>query len=150
MIEKILRSASPEHPITIEFKKGIEDIEDYPETHMRANVIGLHESHSDPEIVKVTFDYEPHERYNAAFETANYYDKNQNPTLTAKEAGFYSAISTNHMMLESLDDMMSLFDEGPKKALYSEFLTSEPASYIHWLEDKVIALTDALEKQNKR
>lgn len=79
----------------IEFTKRIEDWECYADPHMRARVTGYRynpDGDTDPDqiIHEVFFDFSEFAEYNKRYEQNNYWDKNGNPTLTAREAGCYT------------------------------------------------------------
>jgi hypothetical protein len=78
----------------IEFKKGIEGHEVYAEPGMKGLVTEVRKF--DDDVFKVTVYYAPFEDHNKNFEKANYYDKHGSPTLTAREAGFYSVKEDIH------------------------------------------------------
>lgn len=95
----------------IVFQKGAEDLEAYPEEGMKARVKGLRMTH-DGDVVELVVDYTEFEDYNERFESANYYDDNGNPTLTARESGFYEQRETLYIDGWSLNwDKMFLVDE---------------------------------------
>jgi hypothetical protein len=70
------------------FNKGIEDLEAYPETGMRATVIGFSVERDD--VGKVRVSYKKFDEYNKQFESSNYYDAQGKPVLTARESGNYN------------------------------------------------------------
>ena len=74
--------------IIVEFNKGIEDFESSIDNGMRAVVSRIDNSDSY-DCAKVYFDLKPFELYNDGFAQFNYYDKNDVPVLSAKEAGEY-------------------------------------------------------------
>lgn len=76
----------------IEFIKDVEDLECYPETGMRATVLGYTAIHDN--LGKLLVSYAKFDQYNAALEAHNYYDKNGEPRLTAREAGCYTETET--------------------------------------------------------
>jgi hypothetical protein len=70
------------------FKKGIEDHEVYAEPGMLAKVTSVRRIEED--LFSVSVSYSPFEEHNKNFELANYYDAQGVPSITAREAGFYS------------------------------------------------------------
>lgn len=78
----------------VEFTRGIEDWECYADQFMRARVTGYrYNPHNDTEpseiIHELFFDFSEFEEHNLKYEQNNYWDKNGNATLTAREAGYY-------------------------------------------------------------
>lgn len=78
----------------IEFTKKIEDWECYADQYMRARVIGYrYNAHNDTvpseQVHELFFDYSEFDEHNQKYEQNNYWDKNGNATLTAREAGYY-------------------------------------------------------------
>jgi len=74
--------------ITVEFLPGVADLECYAETGMRAVIVSCRDVDND--VFRMGFDFRPFDAHNAALESANYYDKNGIPSLTARESGFYN------------------------------------------------------------
>jgi hypothetical protein len=77
----------------IEFTAGVADLEVYAEEGMKARVKGFRLI-CEGEVVEMVVDYSEFEKHNEGFESANYYDDNGNPILTAREAGFYEPRDT--------------------------------------------------------
>lgn len=111
--------------------------EDYPEAGMRAKLLS---ATSDGDgIIIVTVDYTPFEAHNATLESANYFDARGNPTLTAREAGFYTPVEKLHFSEEEVfETFFRLLDENSDK-LYQQFLTEAVTgeSYTIWLEKQL-------------
>lgn len=78
----------------IEFNKKVEDLEAYPEKGMRATVLSCDVSREDEDLIKVTVSYAKFDEYNKQFESSNYYDKDGNPVLNARQAGVYKETET--------------------------------------------------------
>ena len=128
------------HPV-IEFKKGIEDLETYAEPGMRARVTGA--VFESDQSVKLWIDYSEFDTFNQALEQANYYDKKGNPTLTARQAGFYTPLSTYHFEQQDNADSYFCVVEDASLKLYERYkqFAKVPRedggrawSYVQWLE----------------
>jgi hypothetical protein len=91
----------PEYKDThIEFKKGAEDWEIYPESGMRAVLIGARPDHDG--VIRLSVDYYVWSSRNLEFESANYWDKSvpARACLTARQAGFYNQQDTIYVMAD--------------------------------------------------
>lgn len=74
------------------FNDKINDYEDYPEEGMKARILSVsfdRNSHVADRTHRIEFDYSVHDAHNLVRETANYYDADSVPCLTARQAGFY-------------------------------------------------------------
>ena len=115
--------------LTIQFRAGIEEAEDYAAPGMRANIIAVDDPDADG-VFKVTFDFGPFESHNAALEKRVYYLRGVSGH-TAREAGCYHAIdryyfgSDDDLPFEVIGDLRAWRD-----------YQSEPRSmpYVEWLE----------------
>jgi hypothetical protein len=119
----------------VEFKKGIEDIESYAESGMRARLVGVSSNKHEKELVDLKVDYSEFDPFNQKFEKANYYDKNGLATLTARQAGYYE--STDSFCFELKEDSNRYFEvvESDSLRLYDRYKTAgESVSYVQWLE----------------
>ena len=128
---------------TIQFEEKAEDLECYPEKNMRAKVLSVKLSNPSPDphnvVYAVKVDYTDFDDFNRQFETANYYDKNQKPTLNARDAGYYTPVETLYLS----DEVYGLWNEifkivGDKANKLVETYNAEAPnmSYIEWLESK--------------
>lgn len=123
------------HPV-VEFRKGIEDIESYAESGMRARVVGTTEILGKD--IKLSFDFSEFDDFNKAFEQSNYYDKKGKPTLTAREAGFYKGVETYFFEAQDETDMYFEVVESWGLQLYERYKASgEACSYVQWLEARI-------------
>ncbi len=123
----------------VTFTTGIEDKEDYAEGGMRARVLSATTPHADG-VLQITFDFEEFAQHNVAFEKSTYYDKQSNPVLTAREAGFYRP--QDHMyfdLSEELGNLMVFEDDAAVKLFQSYKAENSGVSYVSWLERKVLA-----------
>lgn len=119
----------------VTFRKEIENKEGYAELGMRARVVGAKEK---VDVVSLTFDFSDFEEHNKTLESTNYYDKSGNPTLTAREAGYYKPQESYYFdTSESPADFFD-YESESRTALYKRFKASgATCSYVSWLEDLV-------------
>ncbi len=125
-------------PVVV-FSKSIEDAETYPEPGMRARVTGVLSVDADEDLLKIAVDYGEFDSFNRPFESANYYDKQGNPTLTAREAGYYKPNDTLYL---SLSEEIGCFRvvEDARTALYQTYLDGGGSgTYLEWLENQVLS-----------
>lgn len=137
------------HPV-VEFLSEIEHQEGYAEKGMRGRLISAGE---DFGMVVLTVDVGEFADFNRSLESANHYDKDGVPRLTAREAGMYPESGHERVYLasdqasgidesfdESFDEVFRVLD-AEALALYQEYqrLGSE-LSYIAWLEQQVLKL----------
>lgn len=124
-------------PVAIEFKECAEDLEAYVEPKMRAHVISVKVGPDDIAVLKV--DYSAYDEFNKAFETANYFDKNGNPTLTARESGDYNLQEDLYVSAsEELDPILTALPS-VSAHLLDEYRASGQSSYVRWLEEQLVA-----------
>lgn len=124
-------------PLAVEFKKRVEDFEGYAEAGMRAHLKAL--NHRDDDEVSLEFDYSAFDEHNKLLESANYYDKNQQPTLTAREAGYYTGGDDFYVTTEQDTDLIFTVLSDSQSALIQEFTASNAGSYVQWLEQQLLA-----------
>ena len=131
----------------ITFKKGCEDLESYCEAGMKAKITGIvlermEEKEADL-VYKITLDYSQFDDYNKNFETANYYDNNGNPTLTAREAGFYHIQDTLYLGSDNIWPWSNYFDvehDSTSNRMferYSRRTMDTDLTYLKWLETQL-------------
>lgn len=120
--------------VAIEFKKAALDWEQYPETAMRAHMTNGRITDADDEVGCINFDYSKFDEFNKKFESTNYFDKNQVPCLTAREAGLYKLVDPIYVMLT--DDPNTYLQAVAVSDLYKQYLNekSEGQTYVDWLE----------------
>jgi len=134
-LKKLLSSG----PIAIEFEDGIEELENYPESGMRAHLMDVSIRHDDVAVLKVN--YAAFDAHNQALETANYWAPGDGgATLTAREAGHYT-VDDEHYVSAS-DDLKSLLSliSNEKTQLINEFLSSGKDNYVQWLEEQLLVM----------
>lgn len=129
-------------PIAVEFGARIEDQESYPEPGMRAYATGYSPVESD--VCRIQFDFGAFDEHNKALEKPNYYDKNGEATLTAREAGEYEPQGV--VYFTPTDEMSPWFSLLPTAslALFTEYLKAKESGmalpYVGWLEAQVLVL----------
>jgi hypothetical protein len=132
-------------PLVIEFGEKIETLEAYPDAKMRAHLVSVVLQQPD-DVAVLSVDYSAFDEFNKAFEQSNYFDKGGQPTLTARQAGYYRLQDNLYVMAD--DDLeagiLSLLPTN-SLALFNEFLSSGQASYVSWLEEKLLAARAPLE-----
>jgi hypothetical protein len=126
----------------VTFSEGVLDKEGYAEAKMRARIVGA--SADSDGMVKLKFSFVEFADFNLPFESANYYDKNHRPVLTAREAGFYKDEDVYYFDKdEKIKDVMSL-ESDRRLDVYMSYQSSGEerggASYIQWLEDRLLEL----------
>lgn len=129
----------------IQFKKDIEICETYAESDMKATIIGI-SLDTSIDVVKVHVNYSKFDDHNRLHESSNYYDyenyeKNKNPCLTARQAGYYKVDEELYFDLgQKVEEMFKILSTN---FIYEEYLTSKKneQSYVQWLEEKVSQLS---------
>lgn len=125
-------------PLAIELGAGVVELEAYAEPKMRAHLIAVDLQRDDVAVLKV--DYSAFDDFNKAFEQANYYDAQGNPTLTAREAGEYAPQEDLYVMAsDDLQVQMLAILPSDSQALIEEFKGSGHANYVRWLEEQLAA-----------
>lgn len=124
--------------IVVTFKKAILDQENYIEPKMRGRIISSLIKHDD--CIEMIVDFTEFDEFNKQFESANYYDKDQNPTLTARQANFYNMTNEKMYFMINQDVGESLEIEQNARIKLFEKFTSEHSSktYVQWLEDQLV------------
>ncbi len=125
-----------ERPV-VTFKPRIEEKESYAEESMRARILGFSIGKNSG-VIELHVDFEEFASHNAQFESDNYYDANRQPTLTARQAGFYKPQDGIYFdPAELVEDFFTV----NASSLHEKYLTSGAAcSYVEWLEQKVVEL----------
>lgn len=127
----------------VEFLPKIEDYEWYAEGGMRATIVGFVVQDDDPTdtVIKVQVSFAKFDDYNRRFESANYYDKNGNPCLNAREANMYHVEDWCYMGNDAAN-LMKPLDEGTANlvALFAIDKEKQPhITYVQWLETLALA-----------
>ena len=129
---------------TVKFLNKIEEMEVNADPNQRARILSITGEDLDSEdkcehVYIVTFDYSEFEEYNKKFASANFYDKNENPTLTAHEAGVYTQHEKAYFGSPDIwpfEDYFALLDDRTS-ALIEKFKQSDETDYVTWLENQV-------------
>lgn len=127
-------------PVNVEFVKDAMDYaEAYPEGGMRATVLDI--TTDDEDVLRLHLSFEAFDEYNKAFESHNYFDRDGQPTLTARDAGYYSV--KDHVYVMAGDDISTYFTLMGTSAskLHQQYLDEcgdKGITYVQWLEAKVL------------
>lgn len=122
----------------VTFQGSVGDLESYAEAGMRARILSATNDGAD--CVKLMFDFEEFDGHNRAFESANYYDKNKVPCLTAREAGYYKP--QEKLYFAPTDDIETymVFEDSAALGLFDEFKAQGVSgTYVQWLESQLLA-----------
>lgn len=124
--------------------------EGYAEVHMRARVVSVVED-SSMGCFQLTVNFEEFDAYNQQFETASYFDENQVPRLTAREAGCYKPVDWMYVSLDgelcgfTVEDSSSAAAYSSSIAQYQRYKASGSSlAYVQWLEGEVARLLAVL------
>lgn len=128
---------------TIQFTSKIEYMEAYPEKGMRGRIVSIDEqdTHMDDledHVYKILFDYSEFDDFNKSLESSNYYDRNGNACLTAREAKWYKpqeVIYFGSPELWPFEDYFTILDDR-QNALLTRFKESGATNYVEWLESQ--------------
>lgn len=123
----------------ISFTEGVLDFEGYLEPGMRARLVAARE---DGELIHLHLDFSEFEAFNQGFETANYYDSHGNPTLTARQAGYYPKNHRDDLIVDPALRMeyFGRIDSDASIALYAEYRRcGSEKLYVQWLEEQLLA-----------
>lgn len=123
----------------VTFGQGITKLEEiYPEPGMRARILRFEKE--DYGSVKVHFEFDEFLSHNTPFESANYFDKAGQPTLTAQEAGFYRPTEEIYFMVDDALDGLIAVESDAASALFESYRAEDSTlTYLQWLEAKVLA-----------
>ena len=125
--------------VDVEFVKGVEDLECYPEPGMRATITGVIPKHDD--VLELRVSYLKYDDFNIRFESSNYYDGDHQPVLTAREAGYYSLKESLYVMAD--DDVSKFMTFLNHNELFETWNASlKEVSYVAWLENRVRQLEE--------
>ena len=103
---RVLMQALADRGAVIEFGPHVgRDVDVYAEPGMRARLKGFR-FHEVYECEVATFDFSEFEEHNRPLEKAGWYDKDGNPTLTAREAGFYKPQDTMYVNLDDIGNIV--------------------------------------------
>lgn len=124
----------------IQFGPRSEELEDYCEDKIRAKVLSVKKDGND--VFKMKVDYGIFSDYNMNHETHNYYNRNHEPILSARQAGFYKDIDEIYLPLPEEVDWsryFQLIDQKTNNIISAYLMTAkEDQSYIDWLEEQFL------------
>lgn len=128
----------------VQFNQGILDAEDYAEPGMRARIVAITPKNG---CYKFRFDFAAFDAYNRHLETANFYDKDGDPCLTARESGHYEDMSDYYLNApETWPDWFCVIEDeaGPQQLLADYFRSRKNGqTYTMWLEQQLLAMKTA-------
>jgi len=94
--------------VTIEFKDKISELETEFDPRMRTKILNIRIEHND--LIVLTLCDTEWSTYNDTFAARDYFDKQNVPCLTAKEAGYYKPTTSLYVMAtDSPEDLFSIF-----------------------------------------
>lgn len=132
--------------IDVEFLASVEALEGYAEPHMRATIVDA-EDYGDS-TVRIKLSYAKYDEYNRQFESANYFDRNQNPVWTAREAGHYNV--DDHIFVMDTDKFDTLFKELKDTRLFDQYTAAcTGESYVAWLEGQLTSANAYIKSVNE-
>lgn len=114
---------------------------DYIEVGMKAKILAINDADAEVTILKI--DLEPFDEVNRPLETACYYDANQNPRLTAREAGCYSPQMEIYAgPLSEIEEWVKIDHDGAVRDLLKDFEATRQGeeTYLAWLERQVLVI----------
>jgi len=122
---------------------NVDELESYAEAGMRARIERVERGQDD--VIRLHLDYTEFEAYNQAFESANYFDKDGQATLTARQAGHYKPQDVVYVSASCLLGDLFVFETGPGHALFQRWMEQgEGRSYMKFLEDQLFQLDPSL------
>lgn len=129
---------------TVQFTSSIEDMEAYPENGMRARIVSITTRYTNVADINdhlyiIKFDYSEFDEFNKRFESSNYYDKNGNAILTARQANMYTVTEEIYFgspKLYPFEQYFKVIDQA-RNTLIDQFKVSGATDYVQWLEDQL-------------
>lgn len=128
----------------VEILPGVLEHEvDYIEPGMLARIKSIEQKH---DYTVVTMDTTEFEERNRPLETFNYYDKNGDPTLSAREAGKFNLIDKQYFPnVDQYPEIFTIHSSGREhQKLAQAFAQREDKTqtYLDWCEKELIRLWD--------
>lgn len=136
-ISDLLAYLAQGHRPVVTFQNKCGDLESYAEIGMRARILSGFVSRDG--VAKLKMDFEEFDAHNKPFETFTYYDKDGEPRLNARQAGFYKPQEDLYFMPESdIADYLSI--EGEQScALFEQYKAAQAdTTYVQWLEQQLV------------
>ncbi len=129
---------------TVRFTKKIEDSGAYFEQNMKARLVEIQDEHTN--MCAFVFDIASFKQYNQALETADYYDENGEPCLTATQSNNApNKVEDIYFMYE--DDVADWFDivDDDTSVLFNHYKCNPAGkTYTQWLEERVLKLEESV------
>lgn len=126
----------------VEILPGMEEHEvDYLEPGMLMRITRIDEREEDFTVVH--YDVSEFEDRNRPLETANYYDKNGSPCLTAREAGHFKPKDTAYLPgIDSYGKLFKVADSEGAERLAEAFAQRDDKTmtYLAWCEKEIMRL----------
>lgn len=147
-LSRLVGGASGCEGMAVEFHGDVEGQETCIDTGMRGRVVGV--SSDDGGLMRVLVSLSEFDSFNQPFERPDYYDKDGNPTLTARQAGCFPSNGIETLYVSADDDIALIcrpVDSG-SAALMTEFLASGARSYVQWLEAQLNVAREPKEAPN--
>jgi hypothetical protein len=122
---------------------SIEDLESYAEPGMRARILGASVNRDD--VLRLHVDFDEFDAHNASLESSNYYDKEGQARLTARQAGFYKP--QDDLYFTPSDPcawFMALVDEPALQIMDRWQRDGQGLRYTAFLEQEVLRLEGLL------
>lgn len=147
-----LLQAACSRKASIEFLRG-DEAGDYAEPGMKAQMLSIEivEDSLDPavQVWKVRLDYSVFDGHNKKLESADYFDSNRVPCLTAREAGMYRPIDWLYINSESMGDFFRILPEKTEVDVILSLITENIQSKVSALGESsdvpaVVALKQVL------
>ena len=142
--------------VSIEFRQDCLNWEGYEEPGMRARICGAPREPNSDGVFQVSISFKEFDEFNKQFESSNYYDtnyydRNRQPTLTAREAGYYTETTKMYLgMDDPMDGYFVVLDDLPLYALYQQHIqdggTKSYVQFLEWLVSAVIVDSQVREK----
>lgn len=112
----------------------LSDYESILEPKQRGRLTAVKFKHDD--ILVFTVDLTDFEEFNKQFESNTYFDKNHNPVLSVREAGFYESVTELYAMPDG--EFPGEVEESERLRVHDQWKKSgSTASYVQWLEDQL-------------
>lgn len=120
----------------IEFTKEIEESDYEPNAGMRCKVISYNDCKDGTALL--TCNFNEFRKYNKSFAEANFYDKNDKPTLKWFDTVYYPVDGIYSYYVDTTDKYELLFNIVEMSNYYKQYIGSKSElNYINWLEKRI-------------
>jgi hypothetical protein len=123
----------------VEFLKDIEEYEWYAEAGIRATVTGVDVQDDDPAdpLMRIHVSFAKFDDHNKSLESSNYFDRNGNACLNARQAGMYAVVDSCYLGRDAMECVKALDDSTAKLIgiFEADKKVSPDLTYIGWLEE---------------